>query len=426
MLHHVNAPGPRNSLTELARSTASEGAAHNANPAGFASLLRQSQTTAPAPKPVAPPPPAQMSKPVQKTDEPAPHKPEANEAPHESQAPEGSDEASRAKAIQKSRMRATDNAGPVRGRALGKPDNAASEAKQAEATATATDTTAVDAKTGAASPATGTAAADPNLMQWLAGLQRNSAAPSEGKAEGSTDALGAAVGKNAKAKLAADAKEGVEQREKSLAGQTAHEAVAAEGRFATVLAEHRGGARAKDEDTGATSGVKETGAAGAASFAPGPSATREAAAPVAVTVPTPVTSPDFPEALGLQMSVLARDGVHEAELHLNPADMGPVSVQIVMDGTQARVDFGADVAATRHAIEAGLPELASALRDAGFTLAGGGVSEHSRGRSDGGHAGGNDSSGNRREYRRVGDEGVRRVSSAARRAATAGGVDLFV
>ena len=53
--------------------------------------------------------------------------------------------------------------------------------------------------------------------------------------------------------------------------------------------------------------------------------------------------------------------------------MGPVSVQIVMDGTQARIDFGADLAATRHTIEAGLPELASALRDAGFTLVGGGV-----------------------------------------------------
>jgi len=92
-----------------------------------------------------------------------------------------------------------------------------------------------------------------------------------------------------------------------------------------------------------------------------------------VTIATPVAAPVFAQSLGLQMSVLARDGVQHAELHLNPADMGPVSVQIVMDGTQARVDFGADVAATRHAIEAGLPELASALRDAGFTLAGGGV-----------------------------------------------------
>ena len=44
--------------------------------------------------------------------------------------------------------------------------------------------------------------------------------------------------------------------------------------------------------------------------------------------------------------------------HLNPTEMGPVSVQIVVDGTQARIDFGADALATRQAIEAGLPELA--------------------------------------------------------------------
>ena len=94
---------------------------------------------------------------------------------------------------------------------------------------------------------------------------------------------------------------------------------------------------------------------------------------------TPADAPEFREALGVQVSLLARDGVHSAELHLNPAEMGPISVRIVMDGAQARVDFGADSANTRELIESGLPELAAALRDAGFTLAGGGVSQHSAG-----------------------------------------------
>jgi flagellar hook-length control protein FliK len=123
------------------------------------------------------------------------------------------------------------------------------------------------------------------------------------------------------------------------------------------------------------------------------------------------------------MSVFAKDGIQQAELHLNPAEMGPVSVQIVMDGTQARIDFGADVAATRHAIEAGLPELASALRDAGFTLAGGGVSQHSSNRGDGSQA---DGGGNaRRGSRAVSEDSVARVSAAARRVVTNGGVDLY-
>ena len=98
---------------------------------------------------------------------------------------------------------------------------------------------------------------------------------------------------------------------------------------------------------------------------------------------TPVDSPGFAGALGVHVSLLARGGVQEAELHLNPADMGPVSIRIQLDGTDAQVQFGADLAQTRQAIEAGLPELASALRDAGFTLSGGGVSQHAGQRSGG-------------------------------------------
>src|SRR5213079_3279668 len=100
----------------------------------------------------------------------------------------------------------------------------------------------------------------------------------------------------------------------------------------------------------------------------------------ALALATPIDSPDFAAALGVRVSLLTQDGVQRAELHLNPAETGPVSIHIALDGTAARIDFGADVAATRAAIERGLPELASALRDAGFTLAGGGVSQHAGGR----------------------------------------------
>jgi flagellar hook-length control protein FliK len=108
--------------------------------------------------------------------------------------------------------------------------------------------------------------------------------------------------------------------------------------------------------------------------APAPAST-----PAAVALATPLDDPQFPRAFGVQVSVLARDGVQQAELHLNPAEMGPVSVQIVVDGTQARIDFGADAAGTRQLIEHSLPDLAAALREAGLTLTGGGVSQHSAG-----------------------------------------------
>ncbi len=96
------------------------------------------------------------------------------------------------------------------------------------------------------------------------------------------------------------------------------------------------------------------------------------------TVSTAVGDPGFHEALAAQVSVFARAGLSKAELHLNPAELGPVSVQITMSGDQARVDFGADRAQTRQVIEAGWAELAASLQDAGFTLSGGGVSEQAQ------------------------------------------------
>jgi len=81
----------------------------------------------------------------------------------------------------------------------------------------------------------------------------------------------------------------------------------------------------------------------------------------------------FAPALGTQVALWVKDGVQEARLQLHPAELGPVTVQIALDGQAAHIDFTAAVAATRESIEQSLPSLAAALRESGFTLAGGGV-----------------------------------------------------
>jgi len=86
-----------------------------------------------------------------------------------------------------------------------------------------------------------------------------------------------------------------------------------------------------------------------------------------------VDSSAFAPALASQITWLVREGLQQARFSLNPQEMGPLAVTIVLDGTQARVDFSADMAGTRAAIEASLPTLAAALHDNGLTLAGGGV-----------------------------------------------------
>jgi len=207
------------------------------------------------------------------------------------------------------------------------------------------------------------------------------------------------------------------------AAASSNESTTALPGFAAVLAEqgHVDAAPHRDASIPSVDGAR--GAVASNTPATG-NVSQDAASTSNAHVRAAVGSPEFPQELGVQLSVLARDGIQKAELHLNPAEMGPVSVQIVMDGTQARIDFGADVAATRHAIEAGLPELASALRDAGFTLAGGGVSQHAGGRQ------GSDGDGARRDGGATHGtakaiDGSDSASRVVRTRVSAGGVDVY-
>jgi len=167
-----------------------------------------------------------------------------------------------------------------------------------------------------------------------------------------------------------------------------------------------------------------TAALGVGAPASGTDATAAASPSTALALATPIDAPDFAAALGVRVSLLVHDGVQQAELHLNPAETGPVSIHISLDGTAARVDFGADLAATRAAIERGLPELASALRDAGFTLAGGGVSQHagSRASGDDGSAG---STARRDENAPALSTAIAAESRRVMRAVVPGRVDLY-
>lgn len=108
--------------------------------------------------------------------------------------------------------------------------------------------------------------------------------------------------------------------------------------------------------------------------------------------PAPGTA-QFGQALTDQVTVWVgsarTDGPMTAELHLNPADMGPINVKIAVDGQLARVDFAAATLETRQAIEASLQQLSRALDDVGLSLAGGQVmSQFAQNGQSGGQPGG--------------------------------------
>jgi flagellar hook-length control protein FliK len=145
-----------------------------------------------------------------------------------------------------------------------------------------------------------------------------------------------------------------------------------------------------------------------------------------VQVPVPVGTSEFVPRLSSEIAVLARDGVQEARVNLHPAELGPISVQIRVEGEAAQVHLAVDNALTRQILESALPTLAGALRETGLTLTGGGVFEQSRqgaGAGDGHGAPGRSAVG-------PGDPGAGPAPDAAliareRVAARAGGLDLY-
>ena len=94
---------------------------------------------------------------------------------------------------------------------------------------------------------------------------------------------------------------------------------------------------------------------------------------VHTSIPNEVNHPEFVPVFSARIATLVHQGVEQARVHLNPVEMGPVSVQLALDGQQVRVDMTAELAVTRQVLEKSLPALAGALREAGFTLSGGGV-----------------------------------------------------
>jgi len=110
-----------------------------------------------------------------------------------------------------------------------------------------------------------------------------------------------------------------------------------------------------------------------------PTATTVAAsAPAEARIAATPGSADFASQLGAQLSTFVRDGVQHARLELHPVELGPVTVQIQLDGNNAQVNLAAEQAPTRAALEDALPQLAGSLREAGLTLTGGGVFEQPR------------------------------------------------
>ncbi len=92
-----------------------------------------------------------------------------------------------------------------------------------------------------------------------------------------------------------------------------------------------------------------------------------------LTIHAPVGSAAFTNEVGAKVTSLAQASITQAQLQLNPTDLGPVQVHITMQSGQASVWFGATHADTRAALEQSLPRLREMFAGAGMPLADSGV-----------------------------------------------------
>jgi flagellar hook-length control protein FliK len=159
-------------------------------------------------------------------------------------------------------------------------------------------------------------------------------------------------------------------------------------------------------------------------------------APAQTWIQTPVTQPGFSDEVVVELVRRvgqAEQGGQSVTLHLNPEVLGPVSVSIELNGSAARIEFGASEALTRHHLEATLPGLIEALRQEGVSLTHSGVHEASKESLAASAAGGQASGGAGSDPRQRGDVpferhsgyGVRVPASLGLAPGRAGRLDLF-
>lgn len=195
-----------------------------------------------------------------------------------------------------------------------------------------------------------------------AGEQRRSGPLAATELLAQTDKISGMAGGVASSALATD--------EKSGSASFAGELQTALGRSSAAAGAGNASARGAESSlAGALDGLRAA--------APTPTGANGAAEPTVLTMNQALHDPSFAPELGARLSLLAADGVQQAQLHLNPAEMGPVAIQIQLDGQQAQISFQAENAETCKVLEQGLPDLAAALREAGLTLSGGGVFQQS-------------------------------------------------
>jgi flagellar hook-length control protein FliK len=104
--------------------------------------------------------------------------------------------------------------------------------------------------------------------------------------------------------------------------------------------------------------------------------------------------PQWADDFSQKVTWIATQRSQSAELHLNPAQLGPLEVSLKLNGDQATLQFTSAHAAVREAIEQSIPRLRDMLADSGISLGNTTVSDQApREQQQRGQAGGTNGGG---------------------------------
>lgn len=94
-------------------------------------------------------------------------------------------------------------------------------------------------------------------------------------------------------------------------------------------------------------------------------------------IAVPVQQAGWGEAVGNRLIMMVNDKMQSANIHLNPAELGPIEVKISVNQDQTTVHFVSSNSVVREAIEDAFPRLKEMFSQNGLTLADANVSQQS-------------------------------------------------
>jgi flagellar hook-length control protein FliK len=90
-------------------------------------------------------------------------------------------------------------------------------------------------------------------------------------------------------------------------------------------------------------------------------------AKLSLTLDVPVNSPNWGASLANRVAWLINNNSQSAEIRLDPPQLGPLDVQISIDGEAAQIKFTAESGVTREILDTELPRLRDLLGESGFS-----------------------------------------------------------